>query len=764
MQNKLFSKNWNPKKIFPCVFLLSIFTLYFFPILFEEKTFFLRDIQSFAYPMKWYLARIWALGEWPFWYPNLLQGVPLLPLMHPGIFYPPSVLFLLKDFIFAFNAYFLLPHLILMGSVYALCRYWQKSIPASLCAAVTSLLGGYFLALASVYYHFQSAVWFPLILLMWQRYLAKGSLKNFCGAVVFLAFQVLGGSPESAIFSVLLIYAHSLYLYKECDKIHGFFRISLAIFALVLIALALSALQWIPTYYFLQEIARGSGLDYATSTHWSLNPGSLLDLFLPENLMRFLENDIGGKSYFIHSFYMGIVPLFVICGCLLVAREHKKIRFWLAVFGTGLFFALGKFNPLYVLFHDWVPIFNMFRYPQKFFFLCAFALVFLVGLSLDRFVKGLSNDKSEMKKLLLALFITAMGVAVMFGIHPNRSGLETLMILLLLAFSIFALHFKMINPTRFFYFLLLLMVMDLMGKNSMTVPMIDKNFYTNPPALAKRLGGTADSSRIYNGMLLDRSSKTSTPTRSESRKIFTPSKKLSILAIQLASRDQVYPNLGAIHDLAYVDGAATMKLKSSYRWYKSFIFSTISEKKIILERSNVKYWVTEDYDQMPSNLNPSGIKKVNVLENALPRAFLVGDSIRVPEEQLLDLYYNSKFDPRKQVLLTEPVPVKKTENFSGQVEELSYPPNGVNIKTNQNGEGFLVLLDNWFPGWHVTVDGMPQPIYRANSFYRAVKLGPGKHNIEFSYVPVGLIMGVYISSITFIFLLFLVFKSARARQ
>jgi uncharacterized membrane protein YfhO len=756
------SPTWNPKKYLPFVFLLSIFTLYFSPVLFEGKTFFFRDISHFAYPMKWYMARIWAMGEWPFWYPHLFQGIPLMPLMHPGVFYPPSVLFLLEDFFLAFHAYFLFHHLILMGSVYALCRYWGNSIQASLCASVTSLLGGYFLALAAVYNQFHSAVWFPLILMMWQKYLAKGSLKFFCGAVIFISFQVLGGGPENAIFSVLLIYAHSLYLDEEND----FIRKNLAVVALVLMALALSALQWLPTYYFSQDTIRDSGLNYAMSTKWSLEPSTLLNLFLPENHMRFMEALEGGLDYFIHSFYMGIVPLFVFFGCLFVYRGQKEIRFWLAVFGVGVFFALGKYNPFYFLFHEWVPIFDMFQSPQKFFFLCGFALVFLLGLSLDRLVDGFNSNKNEIKKLLFALFITSVGVVTIFGIHTHRNGLETLMILLLLALAIFALHYKKISQVKFFNFLLLLMVMDLMGKNSMVVPMIDKEFYTNSPALAQRLEGTANSFRIYSGKLMEREPNISSPNQSELDVVSPPTKKLfyNPLSFHLTTRNHLSPNIGTIYDLAYVNGKATMPTKSTNRWHKSFIFSEIEKKKLILKRSNVKFWVTDDYEQPPSEVDLGGVKKVEVFEDALPRAFLVGDSIAMPDEQVINFYFDSRFNPLKQVLLVESVSVKKTENFSGQVEELNYPPNGVNIKTSQNGEGFLVLLDTWFPGWQVTVDGTPQPIYRANSFYRAVKLGPGNHNIEFSYVPVGLKMGVYISSFALIFNVLLFFKRTRIRQ
>ncbi len=717
--------------------------------------------------MKWYLARVWALGEWPFWYPNLLQGMPFMSQMHPGVFYPPSVLFLIKDFLFAFHAYFLFHHLILMFSVYALCRYWGNSIQASICASLTSLLGGYFLSLASVYNHFHSAVWFPLILMMWQKYSDKGSLKYFCGAVIFLSFQVLGGGPEHAIFSVSLVYAHSLYLDEEND----FKRKTLGVFFLVFAAMALSAIQWIPTYYFKQELYSGSGLDLEASTRWSLSFETLLELFLPPNLTRFLETDVGimetefwRMEYFLQSFYMGIVPIFILFYSLLVNRKNKQIRFWGIVFGWGVFFVLGKFNPLYSLFHEWVPIFNLFRYPQKFFFICAFALVFLLGFSLDRLVDRFKNNKNEIRKILLALFVTSAGVAAILGAHSNRSGLETLMVLLLLTLTICALHLKRISQTKFFCFLLLLMIVDLMGKNSMLIPMIDKKYFSESPPLAKRLGGTANSYRIYSGKLLDGNSKTiSDSSQIEAQKDSTRRKKLfdNLLNLHLRNRDQIVKNFGTIQDLAYPDGLVTRNMKTAHRWKHWFGKSDIPRKKIILQRSNVKYWVTKDYDQVPTMQNLSGVKKVTVFENALPRAFLVDESQYVSEKKLLEIYFDSNFDPLKRVLLRESVPLKKTENFSGQVEELQYSPNKVILKTRQNGDGFLVLLDTFYPGWKVTVDGIRQPIYRANAIYRAVKLGAGDHSLEFSYFPVGLKTGIYISACALILILFLFFKPKR---
>ena len=53
----------------------------------------------------------------------------------------------------------------------------------------------------------------------------------------------------------------------------------------------------------------------------------------------------------------------------------------------------------------------------------------------------------------------------------------------------------------------------------------------------------------------------------------------TVLIIHLGVRDKIYPNLGTIHDLAYVIGEATLRMNASYRWHDEFAFSEFSKKK-----------------------------------------------------------------------------------------------------------------------------------------------------------------------------------------
>ena len=107
--------------------LAALFVALFFPVLFEGKTFFFRDMLHFGYPFKHFIWESFKEGALPFWNEQISGGVPFLSLYHPGVFYPPNLIFLLDDFGNAFNIYFLFHHVVLISSVYRLARFWYLS-------------------------------------------------------------------------------------------------------------------------------------------------------------------------------------------------------------------------------------------------------------------------------------------------------------------------------------------------------------------------------------------------------------------------------------------------------------------------------------------------------------------------------------------------------------------------------------------------------------------------------------------------------------
>ena len=72
-------------------------------------------------------------------------------------------------------------------------------------------------------------------------------------------------------------------------------------------------------------------------------------------------------------------------------------------------------------------------------------------------------------------------------------------------------------------------------------------------------------------------------------------------------------------------------------------------------------------------------------------------------------------------------------------------PQKVIVQADLMQDGYLVLLDSDYPGWQVTVNGQPAEILNANHAFRAVALGPGRHNVAFFYDPVSFRLGAWLS-------------------
>lgn len=57
----------------------------------------------------------------------------------------------------------------------------------------------------------------------------------------------------------------------------------------------------------------------------------------------------------------------------------------------------------------------------------------------------------------------------------------------------------------------------------------------------------------------------------------------------------------------------------------------------------------------------------------------------------------------------------------------------VNVEVESQDGGMLTLADNYYPGWHVFVDGEESPLLRTYTTLRGVEVGPGHHSVVFVF-------------------------------
>jgi hypothetical protein len=82
----------------------------------------------------------------------------------------------------------------------------------------------------------------------------------------------------------------------------------------------------------------------------------------------------------------------------------------------------------------------------------------------------------------------------------------------------------------------------------------------------------------------------------------------------------------------------------------------------------------------------------------------------------------------------------------GRVEAFERPAkNRVTVRVRDSGGGWLVLHEQWAPGWSCTADGVELPVFRADHAYRAVPLPRGDCVLEFRYAPTSLRWGLALS-------------------
>jgi Bacterial membrane protein YfhO len=162
-----------------------------------------------------------------------------------------------------------------------------------------------------------------------------------------------------------------------------------------------------------------------------------------------------------------------------------------------------------------------------------------------------------------------------------------------------------------------------------------------------------------------------------------------------------------------------------------------------------------------------------VLRNpqAFPRAWIVHDARAVPtiggtsrvdRRRLLDEMTYSEdlwreaplrvFDPRAvawfdDVDLRELAPYLRGQPPGrDETVKVAYPdPQRVELEARLDAPGIVVLCDAYYPGWELTIDGRPAPIYRINLAMRGAAVDAGLHRLVYSYRPRSFRVGLLVS-------------------
>jgi hypothetical protein len=187
---------------------------------------------------------------------------------------------------------------------------------------------------------------------------------------------------------------------------------------------------------------------------------------------------------------------------------------------------------------------------------------------------------------------------------------------------------------------------------------------------------------------------------------------------------------------------------------KRFFESGREDRDRLLDRAGVRYRVLpRRLSEGRTPLTPIPYFFESVLfdwgDGVAPRVSIVPKVRIVPElKQQIDALFEDGWDTRAVALVhREPplagkpgTPVPPSARFVEDEANRAVVHAGVGP-----AGGYLLVLDSYSEDWRVTVDGLDSTMVRANGLFRAVRLPPGNHVVEFVYRPRALAWGAAVS-------------------
>lgn len=741
-----------------------------------------------GYPWRAYIYRWLSQGEFPLWNASILGGTSLIGNDQSALFFPVNVLSypLPLATSFTFTA---VSRLLIAGlSTYGYLRLIGRSVSAAYLGALGFMLGG-FLVVWLGYPIVNVAIWLPTILLLVELIFNSGSHRWVGMLALVMGAQYLGGHVETSFHILLVSAAYALCLagfhWRQGVPRVALQRLSHCTLAAVL-GLGIGAIQLLP---FIEQLTKSSAITDRAVVHTTptlFYPGFWRELATAPTLL--FPTLLGSPTepeywaftanYNEYTAYVGTIPLVLSIVGAICFRTDGRHTFWLVAGLLSL--AVAYRLPIFEAVNHF-PLFEV-VVNGRLRLIFSFAAVTLGATGMDwllaqsasrdfsarrpvrRFVRltglaacisGVVLLSAHVGLIVFRQWILAFGRDyVLANIHgqPGFSlGLEDYLAKVERYYQVTVERFSPVHwPTYVPVVSMVILV---------TVVWLVSTRRLNVDHAAILLPTVALAELLIFGIGYNPAVRPS---------LVFPSTPVIEFLRERAGVDRVVglgfalmPNSSMIWGLQDVRGYENVRLARSWTLLRDidgrepfgeYLLVRHSETRL-LDLLSARYIVAASASSAPFGARSRAIfqsQGVTVYENlqALPRAYVVAGTRVVSEPtEALALMRGQGFDPRSEVVLEaqEQPPLYGLRPGQTTVEIKAYRPNEVQIEATLEWAGFLVLTDAYDDGWSVFVDGHRVPMYRANYAFRAVRLEPGAHRVEFVYCPWGFRFGMVVT-------------------
>jgi hypothetical protein len=706
-------------------------------------------------PAKRFLIHSWrADGELPLWCPYALAGMPFIHDIQVAAFYPPqAVLYLLPEWLIGpAMSWLVVAHVIVAGwGAYAWARYQGLGTAGSLVTGLGYMFGGAWMLhlLAAGHHTFAPLAWLPLVVLLMEQAVRRA----VHGEVVTALFRAAWGG---AVFGVLCLGAQPqltfyagafLALWLLGPALEGAStwrdrRRALALWG----ALGAWAGLWTVGLFAVQLLPTAEATRLTTRAVTGAVPDP------PGTVGRALVSIAGplmaDETWEYHG---GLGVIWGAAAALAPILVRGRVRFQALVTAALVLFAIGG-----ALLEE-APVFRLFRIPPRMFLVAALPISLLAGTTTHALCSARLTPQVAARCRRVALGVMA---TLLFG-----AGV----LALLLRAGGQSLHFQLYWAALIFLVPAALWLLDKIATSPSCRVAWVLVLLADLWALARPLVAVRPEDEVYaptqsvryladhqadHGRVLDRD----VPGQMGNTPLgFAQPLLLHVEAVRGLNPIDVYRFKEYVQLISDRDDPPTASGGIVNFEIKNRALFDLMGTRYLLQPGAASPegdgWAEVDHDPRPVAFGNvvggmQALLPYTLYENAgaFPRAFVVPEAGRLPDRRRA-LAALKATDLRQTVLLENEPPDPGRPATRGQFRSAvirDYRPNRVGIDVDDGG-GFLVLTDVWFPGWTCTVDGRPADIFRADYVFRAVRVPAGAREVVFRFAPESYRLGKLIS-------------------